>query len=143
MIVINVDTAGNGRAGALSKCMEAGNELHQFLRCQLFCGAAAEMGTTGPWFVRQPLPTAGCTHSPPIPWDGPAQLPAGRDPGKLEMVPVQQDCGSQEDIQPFNQSHLHDDGLDEGVHVADSSSSVHACSMSQFSKAHLTAGKSI
>lgn len=59
MIVINVDITGNGRAGALSKCTETGNDPHQFLRSQLFHGAAAEMGTTGPWFVGQPLPAAG------------------------------------------------------------------------------------
>jgi len=59
MIVIDVDIAGNGGAGASSKCVKAGNEPHKFLRCQLFDGAAAEMETTGPWFARQPLPTAG------------------------------------------------------------------------------------
>lgn len=59
MIVINVDVAGNGRAGASSACVEAGNEPHQFFRCQLFHGAAKEMRRTGPWFVRQPLPMAG------------------------------------------------------------------------------------
>lgn len=66
VIVINVDTAGNGRAGASSKCTEAGNEPHQFLRCQLFHGAAAEMGRTGPCLLKQVLPTAGSwvqTHS--------------------------------------------------------------------------------
>lgn len=30
MIVIHVDTAGNGRAGASSKCTEAGNEPRRF-----------------------------------------------------------------------------------------------------------------
>lgn len=83
MIVINVDIAGNGRAGASSKCVEAGNEPHQFFRCQLFHGAAEETGRAGPWFVRQPLPTAGSwgqTCPPPAPWDGPAELPAGTGP---------------------------------------------------------------
>lgn len=82
VIVINVDIAGNGRAGASSKCTEAGNEPHQFLRCQLFHGAAAETGKTGPCLLGRSCPrlAAGCKHTPPVPWGGSASLPAGRGP---------------------------------------------------------------
>lgn len=105
MIVINVDIAGNGRAGAPSKCTEAGNEPHQFLRCQLFDGAAAEMGMTGAGLLGRSCPqlAAGCKHTGPthrswqlhantlLPCHG-VGLPCclqGDGPGKLEMVPVQ------------------------------------------------------
>lgn len=94
MIVINVDIAGNGRAGASSKCAEAGNEPHQFLRCQLFDGAAAEMGMTGAGLLGRSCPqlaagckqthrscpqvlAAGCKHTPALPWGGPVLLLAG------------------------------------------------------------------
>lgn len=100
MIVINVDVAGNGRAGASSKCVEAGNEPHQFFRCQLFHGAAEETGRAGPWFVRQPLPTAGSWGQTCPPLLHGMDLPSclqGEGSGKLEMVPDQalcsQSCG--------------------------------------------------
>lgn len=83
MIVINVDTAGNGRAGASSKCTEAGNEPHRFFKV-----SAVSWGSCRDWndwtsFFRQVLPTAGSwmqTHSSLMPWGGPALLPAGTWP---------------------------------------------------------------
>lgn len=44
LIVINVDIAGNGRAGALSAQRQEMNP-HQFLRCWLF---PVETGAAGP-----------------------------------------------------------------------------------------------
>lgn len=86
MIVINVDIPGNGRTGAFSKCTEAGNEPHQFLRCKLFHRAAAETGTAGPGFVRQPLPTAsswgGTCSSCAMGWT----CPAGNGPSSASVL---------------------------------------------------------
>lgn len=92
VIVINVDIAGNGRAGASSKCTEAGNEPHQFLRCQLFHGAA---GRTGPRLLGRSCPqlAAGCKHTPHGQWVCPAACREKVLGGWKWPQPSEQGCG--------------------------------------------------
>lgn len=89
MTVIHVDVAGNGRAGASSKCTEAGNEPHQFLRCQLFDGAAAGTGRAGPRSLGRSWPQLDANTLLPCHGAGLPCCLQGDGPGKLEMVPVQ------------------------------------------------------
>lgn len=116
---MNVDIAGNGRAGASSKCTEAGNEPHQFLRCQLFHGAA---GMTGPRLLGRSCPqlAAGCKQIPAVPWGGSALLPAGTWPWGAgngpSSVSVLARLWVTVGIQAFKQKVcLQGDNLDEGL----------------------------
>lgn len=66
VIVINVDIAGNGRAGASSKCTEAGNEPPSIFKVSAVSRGSCRDGKDRTLFVRQVLPTAGSwmqTHS--------------------------------------------------------------------------------